>query len=186
MGARRLCETPALSSLLLRALAARAAFQRRDLKPYPSKFMKYSACVRVDLWTFTFYLSAMQLASPFPSLKLTGSKRWRPNLHCVMERSPAKRHGKITPYLHDFLAVSLTLGWHWKYWRVWQGLEMALQIKAHFAWCGWGGQPRQLTDDVASLQVMVPGRRGDRNFLQEWFEVFRVSRVCGSQCSGWA
>lgn len=61
------------SSFLLRVFAARAAFQQCDLKPYPSKFMKYLASVRVDLRTFTFYLSARQLPSPFPPLRLAGS-----------------------------------------------------------------------------------------------------------------
>lgn len=128
------------TSLLLPAIAAGAAFQRHDLKPYPSKFMKYSACVCVDLWTFTFYLSALQLIHPFfPLVWLTWTS-WKR----AVETPSSPCHGKVFsvaswqncslptrfpccvahPVLSPEILKSISEP------------RLGLQVKAHFAWCG--------------------------------------------------
>lgn len=77
------------TSLLLPAIAAGAAFQRHDLKPYPSWSIRHVCVWTCELLPFTYqHCSLFTLSFPWcDSLELAGREQWRPHPHHVMERS---------------------------------------------------------------------------------------------------
>lgn len=151
-GCNMLMWSPVSVILLLQALAASAAFQQCDLKLYPSKFMKYLVCLNVDLWTFTFYLSAMQLASPFPSLEVEETRSAL--CHGKVSSRASGQNSSLSTWFPCFVAHP---GWPWKSCRVSQG-----PLTFCTAWVSLAALAAAAA--LAPLQVMVPGRKGDRRF----------------------
>lgn len=172
-GCNMLMWSPVSVILLLQALAASAAFQQCDLKLYPSKFMKYLVCLNVDLWTFTFYLSAMQLASPFPSLEVEETRS--ASCHGKVSSRASGQNSSLSTWFpcsvaHPGLALeilqSIPRTPHILHGMSEPGSPGSCQLLWHP--CRWWCQAEKETGD----------------FLQELFEVSRVSRVCGSHSSG--